>query len=126
MSNWGVNVVEISGDQTAADTLELFVEAVDQSTGQIDSGSFAAGAIDAAALAADAGNEIADAVLDEDYEGTTTLRQFLRLVAGVLFGKLSGAATTTITIRNEADDGDRVVATVDSDGNRSAVTLTKT
>lgn len=139
------DIIAISHDQTAADTLELFVEAVDQSTGQIDSGSFASGAINAAAiatdaitaakiaadaigaseLAADAVNEIADGVLDEDYEGTTTLRQFLRIAMAVLAGKLSGAATTTVTIRNEADDGDRVVATVDSDGNRTAVTLTK-
>ena len=37
--------------------------------------------------------------------------------------KLSGAATTTITIRNAvADSKDRIVATVDSDGNRSAIT----
>lgn len=34
----------ISGDATAADTLELFAEAVDQSTGQLDAGSFVAGA----------------------------------------------------------------------------------
>lgn len=119
------DVIAVSHDETAADTLELFVEALDQSTGQLDSGSFAADAINAAALAADAVNEIADGVLDEDYEDTTTLRQFLRVAAGVLFGKLSGAATTTVTIRNEADDGNRVVATVDADGNRSAITLTK-
>jgi len=46
-----VNVTQVSGDSTAADTLELFAEALDQTTGQIDSGSFAAGAIDAAAIA---------------------------------------------------------------------------
>lgn len=49
-----VNVTQVSGDATAADTLELFVEALDQTTGQLDSGSYAAGAIDAAAIAADA------------------------------------------------------------------------
>ncbi len=67
-----------------------------------------------------------DDILDEAYEGTTTLRQFLRLAASALFGKLSGAATTTVTIRDEADGKDRITATVDSDGNRSAVTLDKT
>ena len=67
-----------------------------------------------------------DDVLDETYEGTTTFRQFLRLAAGPLFGILSGAAGTTITIRNEADDADRIVATVDADGNRTSITLTKT
>ncbi len=45
------NAIQVSGDATAANTLELFVEALDQATGQLDSGSFAAGAIDAAAIA---------------------------------------------------------------------------
>jgi hypothetical protein len=45
------NAVQVSGDATAADTLELFAEALDQSTGQLDSGTFAAGAITAAAIA---------------------------------------------------------------------------
>lgn len=49
-----VNVTQISGDATAADTLELFAEALDQSTGQLDSGSLAAGTLTAAAIAADA------------------------------------------------------------------------
>lgn len=61
------DVVKISTDATAADTLELFVEALDQTTGQIDSGSFAAGAIDAAAIAADAigSSELAGSAADE-------------------------------------------------------------
>lgn len=41
------NVTQISGDATAADTLELFVEALDPATGQLDAGSFASGAFDA-------------------------------------------------------------------------------
>jgi hypothetical protein len=49
-----VNVTQISGDATAADTLELFAEALDQATGQIDSGTLAASAITAASIAADA------------------------------------------------------------------------
>jgi hypothetical protein len=41
-------------------------------------------------------------------------------MAAALAGKLAGAATTTITIRNAvADSKARVTATVDSDGNRS-------
>lgn len=67
-----------------------------------------------------------DDVLDEVYEGTTTLRQFLRLAASAMWGKLSGAATTTVAIRDEADTKARITATVDADGNRSAVTLDKT
>ena len=53
-----------------------------------------------------------------------TPRQALRLMAAALAGKLSGAAGTTVTIRNAvADSKDRIVATVDSSGNRSALTL---
>jgi hypothetical protein len=53
-----------------------------------------------------------------------TLRQAMRLLAAAAAGELSGAATTTITIRNAvADSKDRIVATVDADGNRSAITV---
>jgi len=36
--------------------------------------------------------------------------------------KVSGASTTTFTIRDLADTKDRIVVTVDADGNRTAVT----
>lgn len=66
-----------------------------------------------------------DAILDETIgDGTLTLRQLLRVMAAALAGKASGAATTTMTFRNVADTTDVIVATVDADGNRSAVTLT--
>lgn len=65
-----------------------------------------------------------DDVLDELIgDSTITMRQALKLAVATLGGKLSGAATTTVTIRNAADDANVVVATVDADGNRSAVTL---
>jgi hypothetical protein len=62
-----VNVTQVSGDSTAADTLELFAEALDQSTGQIDPGTFAAGAITAAAIA-DAAIDAATFAADVDAE----------------------------------------------------------
>lgn len=55
---WPVEVI----DPADADLLSLFVSILDQSTGQLDSGSFASGAITGDALAADAGTEIAAAV----------------------------------------------------------------
>ena len=46
-----------------------------------------------------------------------------RGMVAALAGKLSGAATTTIAIRNAvADSKQRITATVDADGNRSAIT----
>ena len=61
--------------------------------------------------------------LDEVVEGTTTLRQAIRLVLSFVGAKVSGGATTTITYRDIGDTKDRITATVDSSGNRSAVTL---
>jgi hypothetical protein len=68
--------------------------------------------------------EFAQYVLDqENVETGLSVREALRLMAAALAGEISGAGTTTITIRNAvADDKDRIVATVDGDGNRSAVT----
>jgi uncharacterized protein YunC (DUF1805 family) len=61
--------------------------------------------------------------LSDGIETGLTLRQAVRLLTAASAGKLSGAATTTITIRNAvADSKARITATVDADGNRSAVT----
>ena len=66
-----------------------------------------------------------DAILDDTIgDSTITLRQAVKVMLASLAGKLSGAATTTVSIRNVADDTNVIVATVDADGNRSAVTLT--
>lgn len=66
-----------------------------------------------------------DDILDEQIgDGTITMRQALRAILATQVGKLSGAATTTITIRNSADTANVVVATVDANGNRSEVVLT--
>ena len=51
-----------------------------------------------------------------------SLQQSLRLVLSALAGKVSGGGTTTISIRDLNDTVDRIVATVDTNGNRTAVT----
>jgi hypothetical protein len=91
----------------------------------ITAAAIATGAIDADALATDAVNAIADGLLGrtDGIETSYTLKQALRLILAASAGKLSGAATTTVTIRDVGDSTNRIVATVDSDGNRSAVTL---
>jgi len=53
-------------------------------------------------------------IIDSGFEA----QEVLRLIASASAGKLSGAAGTSITIRDLADSKDRIVATVDSDGNR--------
>jgi hypothetical protein len=83
-------------------------------TNGITGGSFAAGAMDAALLD-----------LINGIETGLTLRQALRLIAAACAGKASGLATTTATYRNAvADTTDRLVATVDANGNRTAITYT--
>ncbi len=85
--------------------------------GGIGATAFAANAINAAALAADAVDEI----IDEVVEGTTTLRQATRLTLSTLTGKSSGGGTATVVFRDIGDTKNRISATVDADGNRTAV-----
>lgn len=59
----------------------------------------------------------------EVIENSYTAAELLRIIAAALAGELSGAATTTITIKGVDGTTDRIIATVDSDGNRSALTL---
>lgn len=119
------------------------------STGCISAAAIAANAIGATELAADAVTEIVDGVWANatrtltadtninypsaatvaaavmaagDIDGYT-LEQFGKLCLAALVGKLSGAATTTNTVRAADDSKDRITATVDADGNRTAVTL---
>jgi hypothetical protein len=112
--------VQITGSGHAAADIHELQPAV------IDHTHFAAGAIDANALAASAASEIATAVVGATIEGTETVQGVLRLVRAATVGKLAGAATNTVTIRDAADTKNRITATVDADGNRSAVTTDAT
>lgn len=70
-------------------------------------------------------NANADALLDraDAVESGLTVRGAWRLALSTTAGKLSGAGTGTETFRNAvADSKDRVTATVDSSGNRTAIT----
>lgn len=101
-------------------------------------------AINAAALAADAVTEmqsglataaaiaalnnlssaqVQSAVLAMVVEGSLTFQQVQEIMLAALAGKADGAGGTTMHFRNQADSKNRITATVDADGNRSAVTL---
>lgn len=56
-------------------------------------------------------------------DSTLSAEQILRIVAAALAGKVSGAAGTSIVFRDLADTKNRIAATVDAHGNRTAVTL---
>lgn len=72
-------------------------------------------------------NGVADALLDRSngVETSWTLRQALRVILAALAGKVSGAATSTVILRDVGDSKNRISATCDVDGNRTAVTYDK-
>lgn len=65
---------------------------------------------------------IATQVWATTIEGSRTAAGLLRLIFSAVANKLSGANTTTVRTRDDADTKDRLVVTVDSYGNRTAVT----
>ena len=59
----------------------------------------------------------------EVIEGTYTLKDAIRIILAFAAGKVSGGGTASIKFRSMGDDVDRIQATVDSSGNRTAVTI---
>ena len=64
------------------------------------------------------------ALLGETVVGSYTVQDILTILAAALAGKATGGGTTTVTFRGVDDASNVIVATVDANGNRSAVTLT--
>lgn len=64
-----------------------------------------------------------DAILDDTVEGSLTMRQMVKIMAAALAGKAAGGGTTTITFTGLDGVTARITATVDANGNRSAVTV---
>lgn len=60
---------------------------------------------------------------DATLEGSLTYDSVFKLILAVLTGKVSGAGTGTEVFRDVADSKPRVTVVVDSEGNRSSVTL---
>jgi hypothetical protein len=68
--------------------------------------------------------ELAGAVQNIEIEPGLTLRDALRLVAAASAGKVSGAAGATVRLRAAvADHKERITATTDADGNRTAIAV---
>lgn len=99
--------------------------AMDLVADAVDATSLADDAITSAKIAASATTEIAQGTWAEVLGNTTmSASALVQIIAGVSAGKLSGAATTTVTIRDIEDNANLIVATVDGDGNRSSITIT--
>lgn len=136
-----VNVTHVGDTAQTARDIGASVNQTGDSYARLGAPAGASHAADVASVKADTGTTIPAALTTiDDYvdteiaampasvwaytvEGAYTAVQYLRLAIAALAGKLSGAATTTVTIRNTGDSKDRITATVDADGNRSAVTL---
>jgi hypothetical protein len=65
---------------------------------------------------------LAQAVWATVIEAGLNAEEAMRLIAAATAGKVSGGASPTVTIRNVGDTKNRIVASVDNDGNRTAVT----
>ena len=65
--------------------------------------------------------DIKDLVFDEVVEGTETFKQQVRLMRAEAAGKVS-VSGSTVSFRDAADSKDRIVATVDDQGQRTSIT----
>jgi len=68
-------------------------------------------------------NVNADDLLNTSIDSIYDLQAILQIMAAVMAGKVSGGGTSTITFRDLADGTNRVVATVDSNGNRTNIVI---
>lgn len=117
-----------AGAATATGTIGALAWAVGSAAGVATTSAvrYATGELQgsiAPAVTLDAANFSTYLLDEEDVETGLTLRQALRLIAAATAGKVSGGGTTTITFASAvADSDDRIIATVDSSGNRTAIT----
>lgn len=116
-------VSEIIGAMNNVSATEVAAAVWDEAlAAHIVSGS-AAEALDAAALKT--GYKLASDGVDLVIaDASINIRQAISLILAVLAGKVSGAETSTVTIKGADTTTTRIVATVDSNGNRPATTLT--
>lgn len=114
-----VNTSHVGGTlQTAGDLAALLATIASYVDTEVSSLVTAVAALPSASANATALLDLADAI-----EVGLTVRNSLRLQSAALAGKLAGAGGTSVTIRNAiADSKDRITATVDSSGNRTAIT----
>jgi len=113
----------ISAAATSAASADGKATAIKAKTDGLPASPAATG--DAMTLTAGERTSIADALFDlaNGVESGETLRQCLRLLRAALVGKSTGFPSGPARFRDRADTRDRIAATVDADGNRTAVTV---
>lgn len=108
---------------TKVDTVDTVVDAIKLKTDNLPVDPADESLLEAAIAAIPTAPTV-DNIWDEPVEGLFTARELMRLMSAALAGKATGGGTATITFRNLNDTANRIVATVDINGNRSAVVLT--
>jgi len=64
-----------------------------------------------------------DSILDETVEGALTLRHITKILLAYMAGRSTGGGTVTISFRDQANTKNRIVMTVNADGDRSNVVV---
>ena len=112
--------------ETAVGNLNDFDPANDKvypANGSISNTTFAAGAIDDAALASDAEVAIATAVADYivESQGSITLQQAMSVILSAVAGQTANAG---LTFKDPSGAANRIVAVVNAINERTSITLT--
>ena len=71
-------------------------------------------------------DQIVAAIIAGVADGSYDLQEMMRIMFAALSGKSSGGSTTTLTFRDSGDAKNRITATVNSSGDRTAMTLDAT
>lgn len=134
--NLEVDAVQISGDSTAADNLELQYDTTGLSGDTFPSSQAQVATVDGvvdailvdtsttlpADIAALNNISVAD-IIAGITDGTFDLQEMMRIILAATAGKSSGGGTVTLVFRDAADTKARITATVDTVGNRTAMVL---
>lgn len=116
-------LLDLSATEMNADVVQL--QGIDQTSPKEWKDTGAVIYTTAQGAGADAGTEIADALLDRanGVETGITPRQAFRAIGAAAAGKVSGAGSGSEVFKGLDGSTTRFTSTVDGDGNRSAVTL---
>ena len=121
----GTATISCTTSTTFAITAKGWVTAALTGTATVSGTRYATGALEAdiTPFTELSPTSLAAAVWAQALEAGYTAEEMMRVMAAAMAGEVSGAGTSTIVIRDIGDTKDRITATVDGSGNRTAVTL---
>lgn len=108
-----VDISHMAGSTLSTSTAQVGVNVVSMATDSVTN----------TALASSAVTEVVTGLLAGVVEGAYTVQDILKLMASIAAGKASGLDSNAPVYRNLGDTLNRISATTDASGNRTAVTL---